>query len=133
MSEPMSNTGPETTYVPQVEPGRSAAFLVYGLYLLSIPSFALFAPIGVIVAYMSRNGAGPQALAHLNYAIHLFWVAFMWGVGIFIASVVAWVLTIILVGFLFLWILGAIAFVVMLWFTIMSALALMKLLDRRAP
>jgi len=129
MTEPMS----ETTYVPQTEPGRISALVVYGLYLLSIPSAALFAPVGVIVAYLSREGAGPQARAHLDYAIHLFWVAFMWGVGIFIASIVAWMLTIILVGFLFLWILGAIAFVVMLWFTIMSAIALMKLLDRRAP
>ena len=50
-----------TAPLPQTEPGRTSAFIVYGLYLLSIPSFAVFALLGVIVALAGRDGAGPLA------------------------------------------------------------------------
>jgi len=118
---------------PVSEPGRSGAFVAYVLYLLSIPSAALFAPLGLIVAYVSRDGAGPNARAHLDHQIRIFWIAFLWGLGLAIASMVALALTIVLIGFPLLWLIGLIALIVMIWFTIVSLLGLVRLLDRQLP
>jgi len=113
--------------------GRTAALVVWGLYLLSIPSAAVFALVGVIVAYVSRDEASPMAYAHFQEQIRLFWIAFAWGVALFLASIPAWMLTIVLIGFPMLWLIGLIGFVVMVWFTVKSLIGLLRLLDRRAP
>lgn len=123
----------ETAMVERDEPGRVAAFLAYGLYLLSIPSAALLALVGVVIAYLARGTAGPNARAHLDYAVRLFWIAFAWGVGLFILTLIGWLLTIVLIGFPILWLTGLAAFLVMIWFTVMSLLGLIKLIERRAP
>ena len=119
-----------TTNLPG-EPGRGAAFLVYGLYLLSIPSAAIFALIGVIVALSSRDGAGPLARSHLDDQIRIWTIAFWWGVFLVVAAIVGALLAVILIGFPILWLVGVLAFLVMVWFTIKSALGLLALLDGR--
>ena len=106
--------------------------LVYGLYLLSIPSFALFALLGVIIALSARDGAGAFARSHLSDQIRSWFVAFWWGVVLAIATVFGWMLTPILIGFPILWIIGLIALIVMIWFTIKSFFGLLALLDGRA-
>jgi len=106
--------------------------LVYGLYLLSIPSFALFALLGVIVALSARDGASAFARSHLNDQIRIWFVAFWWGVVLAIATVFGWMLTPILIGFPILWIIGLIALIVMIWFTVKSLFGLLALLDGRA-
>jgi uncharacterized membrane protein len=121
----MSNTGMD------MQPGRGAAFAVYVLYLLSIPSAALFALVGVIVALASRDGASPLARSHLDDQIRVWMIAFWWGVFLAIAAIVGALLTIVLIGFPILWLVGAMGFGVMLWFTIKSALGLLALLDGR--
>jgi uncharacterized membrane protein len=113
----------------QDEPGRLAALVVYALYLLSIPSALLLVPVGLFVAYSSRSGAGPVARSHLETQISLFWVAFFWGVGLFFAGLVGWALTIVLIGFPILWLVGIGGFIVMAWFTVMSVLGLIKLVS----
>lgn len=115
------------------EPGRSAAFIVYALYLLSIPSLAVFALIGVIVALVSRDGSGPLARAHLDDQVRFWFVAFWWAIVIAIATLVGWVLTVILVGFPILGLAWVAALIVGIWFTVKSLLGLLKLLDNRPP
>lgn len=114
------------------EPGRLTALVVYGLYLLSIPSLAVFALIGAIIAYVGRDGAGPISLSHMNDQIRVFWVAFWWAVAIIIATIIGWLLTIVLIGFPILWLAGIVGFIVMIWFTVKSVLGLLKLLDGRS-
>jgi uncharacterized membrane protein len=114
------------------EPGRATAFVVYVLYLLSIPSFAIFALVGVIIALAGRDGAGPVARSHLEDQVRIWFVAFWWAV----ALAILWVLGAVLVlafglGLLVWWLIGIIAFVVMLWFTIKSLLGLLALMDNR--
>ena len=117
---------------PATEPGRTTAFLVYVLYLLSIPSAALFALVGVIVALSGRAGAGPVARSHLDDQIRIWFVAFWWAIGIAIAWVIGAVLVFALgLGLLVWWVLGIVTFVVMLWFTIKSLLGLLALIDNR--
>lgn len=113
------------------ETGRASAMVVYILYLLSIPSLAVFALVGVAVALWARAGAGPLARQHLDDQIRVWFVAFWWAVVLAIAWVIGLILTVVLVGFAVWWLIGIVAFVVMLWFTFKSALGLIALLDGR--
>ena len=114
------------------EAGRGAAFIVYALYLLSIPSAAIFALIGVIVAYASRDGAGPLARSHLDHAIRMWWTSFWWVVGGWILIGLGAVLAIVLIGFPIMWIGGLVLLIILIWFTVKALLGLLSLLDGRA-
>ena len=111
--------------------GRATAFVVYVLYLLSIPSFALFALAGVILAWVARERAIGLGRAHLENQIHIWWIAFLWGAGILVLTIVGWLLAAVLVGFPLIWLAWAVGFLVMLWFTVKSALGLIALLEGR--
>lgn len=113
--------------------GKTAAIAVYVLYLLSIPSLAIFAPLGAALAYLSLRDAAPLAQVHLNEQIRIFWIAFAWGVGLAVISIPAWALTLVLIGFPMLWLIGAAAFAVMVWFTWRSAVGLVRLFEHHAP
>ncbi|HET9231623.1 MAG TPA: hypothetical protein VFO00_10075 [Vitreimonas sp.] len=113
------------------EPGRATAFAVYVLYLLSIPSLAIFALVGVIVALTGRDGAGPIARSHLDFQINIWMTAFWVTIGLALLAVIGAVLTIILIGFPILWIVGLLALALMIWFTVMSLLGLLALIDNR--
>jgi uncharacterized membrane protein len=115
----------------QTEAGRGSALVVYGLYLLSIPSFAIFALVGVILAYAARDGAGPLARSHLDDQIRVWWVAFWWAVAVAILGAFGLLLTIVLIGFPLMWLAGLIGFVFFIWFTVKALLGLLALLDGR--
>ena len=121
-------TATQTTYR---EAGRGAAFVVYLLYLLSIPSSAILALIGVIVALASRNGAGPLARSHLDDQVRVWFIAFWWGVGLALMAAVGFVLKVVLIGFPIWWAAGALGLGVMIWFTVKALLGLLALLDGR--
>ncbi len=108
---------------------RPAAMGAYILYLLSIPSFAIFAPIGAAVAWLNRNEATGLMRSHFDEQIRLFSIAFAWGVGLFLLSIPAMVLTIILIGFPLLWAIAVAGFIVMIWFTVKSLLGFLRLLN----
>jgi len=114
------------------ETGRSTAFVVYALYLLSIPSAAVFALIGVIVAYVGRDGAGPVARAHLDHQIKIWWTAFWWTVGTLILGGIGLILSIILIGIPIMWLAALIALIVYIWFTVKALLGLLALLEGRS-
>lgn len=121
-----------TTPLPAAQPGRSAALLVYGLYLLSIPSFAIFALLGVIVALASRDGASPFARSHLDDQIRIWFLAFWWAIGLALLALVGWLTVVILIGIPLLWLAGLGGLILMLWFTVKSVLGLLALLDNRS-
>ena len=126
----MSQTNP----LPMSEQaGRGTAILGYGLFLFSIPSAAIFALLGVIVALSGIDTSAPLPRAHLQNQVHIWMVAFWWAVGLAILAVVGSILTIVLIGFPILWLVGVAGLLVMIWFTIKSALGLLALLDGRAP
>jgi uncharacterized membrane protein len=111
------------------EEGRPAAIAGWVLYLLSIPSLAIFAPIGAAVAYFSRGDAVGIVRSHLDAQLRLFLIAFIWGVALFLVSIPAWMLTIVLIGFPLLWAIAIAGFGVMIWFTVKSLLNLLRLFD----
>jgi uncharacterized membrane protein len=113
------------------ERGRSSALIVYVLYLLSIPSFAVFALIGVIFALVAKSDAGPFARSHLEDQVRIWFLAFWWAVGLALIGIVGWMLTVILIGFPILWIVGLLYLIVGIWFTVKSVLGLLALMDNR--
>ncbi len=115
----------------QTEAGRGSALVVYALYLLSIPSFAIFALVGVIFAYAARDGAGPLARSHLDDQIRVWWVAFWWAVAVAILGAIGFVLSFVLIGFPIMWIAALIGFIFFIWFTVKALLGLLALLDGR--
>ncbi|MGE0663678.1 MAG: hypothetical protein AB7H66_06835 [Hyphomonadaceae bacterium] len=120
-----------TTPLPAAQAGRSAAILAYGLYLLSIPSLAIFALLGVIVALASKDGASPLARSHLDYQVRIWFTAFWWTIGLAILAIVGWITAVILIGFVLIWIAGIGALILYVWFTVVSLLGLLALLDNR--
>jgi uncharacterized membrane protein len=119
------------TSLPPNDAGRGSALVVYVLYLLSIPSLALFALIGVVLALAARDGAGPLARSHLDDQVRVWFVAFWWAIGIALITLVGWLLTVVLVGFPILLIAGILSFILLVWFTVKSLLGLLALLDGR--
>lgn len=117
--------------ISQSEPGRSAAFATYVLYLLSIPSAGLLALIGVVVAHLSVGQSQGLARAHLEDTIRIWWIAFSWAVALAVLWLIGIVLTPILVGFPIIWLVAIIGFLVCVWFTVKSVLGLLALLDGR--
>lgn len=121
------------TPLPPPEPGRTSAFLVYVLFLLSIPSAAIFALLGVIVALAARDGAGPLARSHLDYQIRTWFTSFWWTIGFLLLAGVgvltAWIFGF---GFLLMGAAGVGGFILFLWFTVVSFFGLLALLDNRS-
>jgi len=115
------------------EEGKPAALVVWALYLLSIPSANLLVIVGLVVAYAARGGARGLPLAHLEAAIRLFWQVFWWTVLAWIGIAVSTVLSFVLIGIPFLFLFLALWFLVSLWFTVKSILALLNLLGNKAP
>jgi uncharacterized membrane protein len=113
--------------------GQLPAILGYSFYLLSIPSLALFAPVGAVIAVFSRSEAGTLARAHMDEQLRLFIVAAIWGLALFALLIPAWMLTLILIGIPLLWLIWAAGFVVMVWFTFRSGLGLLRLINHEAP
>lgn len=113
------------------EAGRGSATLVYILYLLSIPSAAIFALLGVIVALASREGASPLARSHLDYQIRIWFTSFWWTIGLFVLVGIGTILTLVLIGFPILWIAACGFLIIFIWFTVVSFLGLLALLDNR--
>jgi uncharacterized membrane protein len=105
---------------------RTMPAIAYGLYLLGLVNgFTIL--IGLVVAYMNRDNAGPRMRSHYIFLIRTFWV----GLGIFLALgvliAISAIMSILLIGipflmlFLFLW--GAVG----VWFAVRCILGLLYL------
>jgi uncharacterized membrane protein len=111
--------------------GRVAAIAGWVLYLLSIPSANILVIVGLLVAYASRNTATGLPLQHINEQIRLFWSIFWWSVALWIAIAISALLSVLLIGIPFLILFSILLFLVSLWFTVKSAIALINLLGDR--
>lgn len=111
--------------------GRIAAISGWVLYLLSIPSANILVIVGLLVAYASRSTATGLPLQHINEQIRLFWSIFWWSVALWIAIGVSFLLSFVLIGIPFLILFSLLLFLLSLWFTVKSAIALINLLGDR--
>lgn len=113
--------------------GKPAAVAAWALYILSIPSAAILAVIGLVVAYAMRGSAQGIARAHIEAQIALFWSVFWWHVAAIIGVFVSIPLMMVGIGFLTIIICGLALFVLQVWFTVKSILGLVALLQHRSP
>lgn len=50
------------------------AMIIYGLYVVTLPTVGLSAVIGLILAYVLKGEAGPVAWSHYVFQIRTFWL-----------------------------------------------------------
>lgn len=66
-----------TAVQPRAEEDKILPAVVYGLYLLGFTNGLTFI-IGLIVAYVNRDTAGPINESHYTFAIRSFWLSIAW-------------------------------------------------------
>ena len=114
--------------------GKVPAFIVYALYIAGVFSANLISPIGVIVAYVCRDGASPWVRSHLDQQVRMFWAVFWWmimpfvvGLALFFLVPVIGAVAVIPLGII--WV--VVAVVTTVWFCIKSVLGLLRLVGGR--
>lgn len=129
MADP-ANPAFDARYVPREE-SMTGPMLVYAAYLLSIPSAGLFALVGVILAYVMKSDAGPQAWSHYAFQIRTFWlslIAIPLGVLLIILGVP---LSLVLVGIPLVILGGLMCAGVTVWFLVRCVVGLIRAVDGR--
>ncbi|MDO1558172.1 hypothetical protein Q0812_01845 [Brevundimonas sp. 2R-24] len=111
---------------------RPLATVVWLLYLLAIPSVNVLAVVGVILAYTQRNRATGWVRTHLDAQVALFWKCLIWMIALTILIALSAIFSVILIGIPFL-IVFAIAWVILhVYFTVVSLLGLLRIVQGRA-
>jgi uncharacterized membrane protein len=109
--------------------GKSAAVVVYILFLLSLPSIGLLMFVGVIAAYVSRGKSAPWVRTHFDRAIHVFWTTFWWSIGLAVIAVLTLVFYLVGLGpLIHLALLGA-ALILAVWYHLVSLVGLLRLIQ----
>jgi uncharacterized membrane protein len=105
---------------------RTLPAVVYGLYLLGLVN-GLTILVGLVIAHMNRDTAGPVMRSHYTFLIRTFWIGLGASVVFGVLAGISAVLSFILIGIpflmLFLFLLGAIG----VWFAIRCVVGLIYL------
>jgi len=117
-------------------PGRAdedkvLPIVVYALYLLGFTNGLTFL-VGLIVAYVNRDAAGPVNASHYTFAIRTFWLSIWWfliGGALFLVGLA---LAVLLIGIPMIIIGSTIMAVVGIWFIARCVLGLVYLLKGEA-
>lgn len=113
--------------------GRPIALFVYGLYLLSLPSFGTLGLVGLALAYVMKNEASPWVRTHFLRQIALFWKLILVMILMILGSVMSLAMPGLLIVMIPVWLivlaLGGVLMTV--WIYVDSGLGLMRLLDNR--
>ena len=105
----------DTLVIDRPEEDKLLPAVVYGLYLLGFTNGLTFI-VGLIVAYVSRDTAGPINGSHFTFAIRSFWLSiagFLLGLAIFLVGLP---LSLVLIGIPMLVFGGLIMGSISLWF-----------------
>jgi uncharacterized membrane protein len=105
--------------------------VVYALYLLGFTNGLTFL-IGLIVAYVNRDAAGPINASHYTFAIRTFWLSIWWFLGGLALILVGLVLAVLLIGFPMMIAGGVILSLISAWFVVRTILGLVYLLRGEA-
>lgn len=105
---------------------RTMPAVVYGLYLLGL-THGLTIIIGLIIAYASRDSAGPRMQSHYILQIRTFWLTIGWFVLGALMIAIGIPLSIVLIGIPIVMLGGTICFVAWLWFALRSIIGVIYL------
>ena len=103
--------------------------VVYGLYLLSIPSVWVAVLIGLVLAYANREHAGPRMATHYQFLIQTFWKSIWWAVIGVALCIVGGIFSVVLIGIPFLIAGVLILMAVHIWFYVRLAVGLIHLVQ----
>ena len=87
----------DAAVAPRAEEDKILPAVVYGLYLLGFTNGLTFF-VGLIVAYVNRDAAGPINASHYTFAIRTFWLAIAWFLIGLMMTIFGAPLSLILVG-----------------------------------
>lgn len=114
---PQATAGVEDKVLPAV---------VYALYLVGVAT-GITVVLGLILAYVSRDGAGPKMRTHYDFLIRTFWMGIAWAlIGGGLVGVGA-VFAIILIGIPVLILGGLILALLGVWFVVRAVMGLIYL------
>lgn len=111
---------------------RVLPVVVYGLYLLSIPSVWVAVLIGLVLAYANREHAGPRMATHYQFLIQTFWKSIWWAVIGIVLTVVGGIFSVVLIGIPFLIAGVLILAAVHIWFYVRLGVGLIYLAQDQA-
>ena len=110
---------------------RTLPAVVYGLYLLGLVN-GLTILIGLVIAYMNRDNAGPKMASHYRFQLRTFWLGLIAAVVLGVMTAVGAVLSIVLIGIPILILAGLLWCVLGLWFAIRCIVGLIHLSNGEA-
>ena len=119
-------TDASTPTVTQTE-DRALPAIVYALYIVSVPSAFLTAIIGLIIAYVCRDRAGPINRSHYDFQIATFWKSIWWVIIAVVMFGVGVLLSIILIGVPIMMLALAIGGLIGVWLIVRCVLGLVHL------
>lgn len=115
----------------RVEEDKVLPIVVYALYLLGFTNGLTFL-VGLIVAYVYRQDAGPINASHYTFAIRTFWLSIWLFLGGLALCLVGLALLVVLIGIPMM-IAGAVIMgAVGVWFTVRTIMGLVYLLKGEA-
>ena len=106
-----------TVIEPRAEEDKVLPAVVYGLYLLGFTNGLTFI-VGLIVAYVNRDQAGPINESHYTFAIRSFWLSIAWFVIGGLLLLFGIPLSLLLIGIPMMIVGGLILGAVSLWFVV---------------
>uniref|UniRef100_B0SZD9 Transmembrane protein n=1 Tax=Caulobacter sp. (strain K31) TaxID=366602 RepID=B0SZD9_CAUSK len=115
----------------QVEEDKVLPIVVYALYLLGFTNGLTFL-VGLIVAYVNRETAGPINASHYTFAIRTFWLSIWWFLIGLALVFVGLALLVLLIGVPIMIVGGTILGAISIWFVVRTILGLTYLLKGEA-
>jgi uncharacterized membrane protein len=115
----------------RAEEDKVLPIVVYALYLLGFTNGLTFL-VGLIVAYLNRDTAGPVNASHYTFAIRTFWLSIWWFLAGLALIVVGLVLAVLLIGFPMMIAGGGVISLISVWFVVRCILGLVYLLKGEA-
>jgi uncharacterized membrane protein len=115
----------------RAEEDKVLPIVVYALYLLGFTNGLTFL-VGLIVAYLNRETAGPINASHYTFAIRTFWLSIWWfiiGLALFLVGLA---LAVLLIGIPLLIAGGTILGAISVFFVVRSIMGLVYLLQGQA-
>jgi uncharacterized membrane protein len=115
----------------RVEEDKVLPIVVYALYLLGFTNGLTFL-VGLIVAYVNRETAGPINASHYTFAIRTFWLSIWWFLIGLALVFVGLALLVLLIGIPIMIVGGTILAAISVWFVVRTILGLVYLLKGEA-
>jgi uncharacterized membrane protein len=128
----MSDAAESPARVPeQVDEDKVLPIVVYALYLAGFTNGLTFV-IGLIVAYLNRETAGPINASHYTFAIRTFWLSIWWFLIGMVLFLIGLPLSVLLIGIPIMIAGGTIMGAISVFFVVRCIVGLVYLLQGQA-